>query len=46
MSTETNTTHTRIALIHPDPSYAEDVMKRFKGKYEMVIFKNGFTFFF
>ena len=46
MSTETNTTHTRIALIHPDPSYAEDVMKRFKGKYEMVIFKLVSLYFF
>ncbi len=44
MSTATNTTY-RIALIHPDPEYAEDVLSRFKDKYEMVIFKNGFTFF-
>lgn len=40
-----STTQYRIALIHPDPAYAQDMVDRFKGKYEIVIFKNGFTFF-
>lgn len=35
----------RIALIHPDLAYAENMVERFKDKYEIAIFKNGFTFF-
>jgi lipopolysaccharide/colanic/teichoic acid biosynthesis glycosyltransferase len=35
----------RIALIHPNLAYAENLMARFEGRYEMAIFKNGFTFF-
>lgn len=35
----------RIALIHPDLAYAENLVERFKDKYEIAIFKNGFTFF-
>lgn len=45
MSTQEKTTLARIALIHPDLAYAEDLMSRFAGKYEIMIFKNGFTFF-
>jgi lipopolysaccharide/colanic/teichoic acid biosynthesis glycosyltransferase len=44
-STQEKTTLARIALIHPDLAYAEDIVSRFKDKYEIVIFKNGFTFF-
>lgn len=39
------TTLARIALIHPELAYAEDILSRFADKYEIVIFKNGFTFF-
>lgn len=45
MSTQETTTLARIALIHPDLAYAEDIVSRFADKYEVVIFKNGFTFF-
>lgn len=45
MSTQEKTTLARIALIHPDLAYAEALMSRFADKYEIVIFKNGFTFF-
>ncbi len=44
-STQEKTTLARIALIHPDLAYAEDIVSRFEDKYEIVIFKNGFTFF-
>lgn len=45
MSTEEQTALASIALIHPDLAYAEDLVARFANKYEVTIFKNGFTFF-
>lgn len=45
MSKQEKPTLARIALIHPDLAYAEDVVSRMSHKYEFVIFKSGFTFF-
>ncbi len=44
-NTQEKTTLASIALIHPDLAYAEDIVARFAHKYEIIIFKNGFTFF-
>lgn len=45
MSKQEKTKLARIALIHPDLAYAEDIVSRFADKYQITIFKNGFTFF-
>ncbi|HYG15775.1 MAG TPA: hypothetical protein VEC12_08485, partial [Bacteroidia bacterium] len=45
MTNQERTTLPRIALIHPETGYAEDLVSRFRDRYEIVIFKNGFTFF-
>lgn len=45
MTSQEKSTLPRIALIHPELGYAEDLVARFSNKYDIAIFKNGFTFF-